>query len=108
MLPDSTSDVLRSTANFYLFRQGLIQTDLATTINDTSTHVGQTVFVPTETAFKKLGRKVNRFLFGPGGNEYLKALLAYHVIANQTLFSNVLYQEKGQGEIPLKDGSEVS
>lgn len=94
MLPDSAADVLRYTADFGVFRRGLIETGLATIVNDTSTHLGQTLFVPSNAAFKKLGRKANKFLFGPGGREYLKALLGYHIVANQTMFSDVLFPLK--------------
>lgn len=89
MLPDSAADVLRYTPSLGIFRQGLIQTGLAEVVNDTSTHIGQTLFVPSNAAFHQLGPKVNAFLFGPGGSEYLKALLAYHIVANETLFSDV-------------------
>lgn len=108
-LPDSTTDILRNNPEYGTFRQALTQTvDLAVLINDTSTHVGQTVFAPTNTAFKKLGRKVNRFFFGPGGEGYLKALMAYHIIANRTLFSDVYFQEKGKGQVMLNAESNVS
>ncbi|OOQ87499.1 Fasciclin domain family protein [Penicillium brasilianum] len=94
MLPDSAADVLRYTPSLGIFRQGLIQTGLAEVVNDTSTHIGQTLFVPSNAAFNQLGRKVNSFLFGPGGSEYLKALLAYHIVANETLFSDVHFPAK--------------
>ncbi|KAJ5358439.1 uncharacterized protein N7496_010852 [Penicillium cataractarum] len=99
MLPDSAADVLRYTPSLGIFRQGLIQTGLAEVVNDTSTHIGQTLFVPSNAAFQQLGPKVNSFLFGPGGSEYLKALLAYHVVANETLFSDVHF--------PAKNGDQV-
>lgn len=99
MLPDSAADVLRYTPSLGIFRQGLIQTGLAEVVNDTSTHIGQTLFVPSNAAFNQLGRKVNSFLFGPGGSEYLKALLAYHIVANETLFSDVHF--------PAKNGEQV-
>ncbi|CAG8406341.1 unnamed protein product [Penicillium salamii] len=101
MLPDSTADVLRYTATFGTFRQGLIDTGLAEVINDTSTHTAQTVFAPSDAAFRKLGRKVNAFLFGPGGRAYLKALLAYHVVSNETLFSDVHFPTKNGDHIVL-------
>ncbi|KAI1392075.1 FAS1 domain-containing protein [Hypoxylon trugodes] len=53
---------------------------------------GLTVFAPTNTAFKKLGPAVNAFLFNtPKGLHYLEALLAYHVVANETLYSDEYY-----------------
>jgi uncharacterized surface protein with fasciclin (FAS1) repeats len=99
MLPDSAADVLRYTPSLGIFRQGLIQTGLAEVVNDTSTHIGQTLFVPSNAAFNQLGPKVNSFLFGPGGSAYLKALLAYHIVANETLFSDVHF--------PAKNGEQV-
>lgn len=60
-------------------------------INDTSAHVGGTVFAPSNFAFQKLGPKINGFLFSSYGQKYLKALLEYHVVANQTLYSDAYY-----------------
>ncbi|KAK9859256.1 hypothetical protein MYU51_016419 [Penicillium brevicompactum] len=101
MLPDSTADVLRSTPAFGTFRQGLIHTGLAEIINDTSTHTAQTVFAPSDVAFRKLGPKVNAFLFGPGGRAYLKALLAYHIVSNETLFSDVHFPTNNGKQVVL-------
>lgn len=108
MLPESTSDLLREDPDFSTFRKGLIQTDVAVAVNDTSSHVGQTVFAPSNTAFKKLGSKVIKFLFSPYGKQYLKALLQYHVVANRTVFTDIYFQANGQGQIPLTEGSTVS
>jgi uncharacterized surface protein with fasciclin (FAS1) repeats len=108
-LPESTTHILRSHDQFATFRQALTKTvDLAVIVNDTSTHVGQTIFAPTEAAFAKLGRKANQFFFGPGGEDYLRALLAYHIVANQTLFSDVYFQEDGRGQLPVNTDSEVN
>ena len=53
---------------------------------------GLTVFAPTNTAFKKLGPAANAFLFNSEkGLRYLKALLLYHVVANETLYSDTYY-----------------
>ncbi|KAK1138741.1 hypothetical protein N8T08_002050 [Aspergillus melleus] len=105
MLPESTSDLLRDDPDFSTLREGLILTNVAVTINDTSTHVGQTLFAPSNAAFDKLGPKTKQFLFSSGGRQYLKALLKYHVVANRTMFTDVYFQESGQGEIPLQMGS---
>jgi uncharacterized surface protein with fasciclin (FAS1) repeats len=48
-----------------------------------------------------LGQKVNAFLFGPGGRSYLKALLAYHIVANETLFSDVHFPTRNGEQIVL-------
>jgi uncharacterized surface protein with fasciclin (FAS1) repeats len=55
-----------------------------------SNHTGGTLFAPTNFAFKKLGPKINAFLFSKFGEKYLKALLEYHIVANQTLYSDAL------------------
>lgn len=61
-------------------------------MNETSSsNTGGTFFAPPNSAFKKLGPKINAFLFSPYGAKYLKALLEYHVVANQTLYSNAYY-----------------
>jgi uncharacterized surface protein with fasciclin (FAS1) repeats len=50
-----------------------------------------TFFAPPNGAFQKLGPRINAFLFSKYGQKYLKALLEYHVVANQTLYSNAYY-----------------
>ncbi|OJJ51098.1 hypothetical protein ASPZODRAFT_138219 [Penicilliopsis zonata CBS 506.65] len=102
-LPESTSHVLRSSPEFRTFCKGLTVSEVAVVVNDTSTHVGQTVFAPTNAAFKKLGHQVNRFLFGPGGEAYLKALMEYHVVANHTLFSDVYFHHTQKQQIDLTE-----
>jgi uncharacterized surface protein with fasciclin (FAS1) repeats len=71
---------------------GLGKTGLIDTLNKTSSSTtGGTFFAPPNSAFKKLGPRINAFLFSPYGAKYLKALLEYHVVANQTLYSNAYY-----------------
>jgi uncharacterized surface protein with fasciclin (FAS1) repeats len=65
---------------------GLIKTGLLEKLNS-SAHAGGTLFAPPNGAFKKLGPRINAFLFSKYGEKYLKALLEYHVVANQTLYS---------------------
>ncbi len=50
-------------------------------------------------AFKKLGPKINAFLFSKYGEKYLKALLKYHVVANETLYSDAFYKAKDSQEL---------
>ncbi|KAI1092802.1 FAS1 domain-containing protein [Rostrohypoxylon terebratum] len=60
---------------------------------------GLTVFAPTNLAFKKLGPRANAFLFNsPKGLHFLRALLAYHVVVNETLYSDAYY---GHQKAPL-------
>jgi len=69
---------------------GLTKTGLLKTLNTTQ-HAGGTFFVPTNFAFQKLGHKINAFLFSQFGEKYLLALLKYHIILNNTLYSNAFY-----------------
>jgi uncharacterized surface protein with fasciclin (FAS1) repeats len=54
---------------------------------------GGTVFAPTNNAWMKLGPEVNEFLFSRRGERYLRALLKYHVVLNETLYSDAYYEE---------------
>lgn len=87
---------------FSTLELGLGKTGLIGPINDTSNHVGGTLFAPSNFAFQKLGPKINAFLFSRYGQKYLKALLMYHVVANQTLYSDAYYkaEEVAQTGIP--------
>lgn len=85
---------------FSTLQLALIKTGLAETLAD-APHVGGTLFAPSNWAFQKLGPRANAFLFSKYGEKYLKALLQYHVVANQTLYSDAFYQksdpEDGEG-----------
>ncbi|CAG8953646.1 hypothetical protein HYFRA_00010105 [Hymenoscyphus fraxineus] len=78
---------------FSTLQLGLVKTGLAEAI-EKAHHVGGTLFAPSNFAFQKLGPKINAFLFSRYGEKYLKALLEYHVVANQTLYSDAFYKEK--------------
>ncbi|ORY67648.1 Fasciclin domain-containing protein [Pseudomassariella vexata] len=59
---------------------------------------GSTLFLPSNLAFKKLGPRANAFLFNTEkGKGYLKALLKYHVVANETLYSDAYYGKPSAG-----------
>ena len=73
---------------------GLEKTGLLKVIADNTTHEGGTLFAPSNYAFRKLGPRINAFLFSQHGEKYLKALLGYHVVANQTLYSDAFYKAK--------------
>ena len=77
---------------FSTLELGLTKTGLIEAANDTSTHVGGTLFAPSNFAFQKLGPKITGFLFSKYGQKYLKALLEYHIVANQTLYSDAYYK----------------
>jgi len=75
-----------STLNLALEKTGLFE------LLEDAPHVGGTLFAPSNWAFQKLGPRVNAFLFSSHGQKYLKALLKYHVVANQTLYSDAFYR----------------
>ena len=83
---------------FSTLELGLVKTGLYDVVNDTSTHLGGTFFAPSNFAFKKLGPKINAFLFSRFGGKYLKALLKYHVVPCQTLYSDAYYTATGSQE----------
>ncbi|KAL6239018.1 hypothetical protein BDW75DRAFT_200217 [Aspergillus navahoensis] len=83
---------------FSTFNLGLIKTRLTQYLNTTkeeSAH-GFTIFAPSNRAFDRLGLRTNAFLFSKHGTPYLRALLKYHIVPNQTLYSDVLYTSDGQ------------
>lgn len=61
------------------------------------------MFAPSNWAFKKLGPRINAFLFSNYGQKYLKALLKYHVVANQTLYSDAFYKAKSDDQTIHED-----
>lgn len=61
-------------------------------------HEGGTFFAPSNFAFKKLGPRINAFLFSKYGEKYLKALLEYHIVVNQTLYSDAFYDATSETE----------
>jgi uncharacterized surface protein with fasciclin (FAS1) repeats len=83
---------------FSTLELGLVKTGLIEPLNDTSAHVGGTLFAPSNFAFQRLGPKINGFLFSKYGEKYLKALLAYHVVANYTLYSDAFYKASSNQE----------
>jgi uncharacterized surface protein with fasciclin (FAS1) repeats len=83
---------------FSTLQLALVKTGLFNAIKD-SPHTGGTLFAPSNIAFKKLGPKINAFLFSKYGKKYLKALLKYHVVANETLYSDAFYKAKEAQEL---------
>ncbi|KAF7898573.1 hypothetical protein EAF00_005019 [Botryotinia globosa] len=82
---------------FSTLQLGLEKTGLFDTIA-ASHHIGGTLFAPSNWAFQKLGPRINAFLFSNYGQKYLKALLKYHVVANQTLYSDAFYKAKSNDQ----------
>lgn len=58
---------------------------------------GGTLFAPTNRAWARLGPRANAFLFSEPGRKYLAALVRYHVVGNETLYSDAYYREGGDG-----------
>jgi uncharacterized surface protein with fasciclin (FAS1) repeats len=62
--------------------------------------IGGTLFAPTNWAFEKLGPGANAFLFNTEkGLGYLKALLKYHIVVNETLYSDAYYGRDGGSNV---------
>ncbi|KAL2122226.1 hypothetical protein VTJ04DRAFT_2681 [Mycothermus thermophilus] len=53
---------------------------------------GATLFAPTNHAWARLGWRANAFLFSPHGKKYLEALVRYHVVLNETVYSDAYYR----------------
>ena len=88
---------------FSTLQLGLEKTGLFEAIKE-APHTGGTLFAPSNFAFKKLGPRINAFLFSKYGEKYLRALLKYHVVANQTLYSDAFYKAKdAEGEVDSED-----
>ncbi|KAE8143944.1 FAS1 domain-containing protein [Aspergillus pseudotamarii] len=99
LIPPPTTKTLLDLVptKFSTFDLALIKTNLTIPENkDKDTKKGHTIFAPSNTAFSKLGFKINAFLFSPYGQKYLLALLKYHIVPDRTLYSDVIYTEKGE------------
>lgn len=82
---------------FSTLHLALDKTDLFEKINSTDyPHKGGILFAPSNFAFKKLGPRANAFLFSKYGLKYLKALLEYHMVVNQTLYSDAFFDHTGE------------
>lgn len=97
--PNVASIVALLPGEFSTLELGLVKTGLFEKINSTDyPHEGGTVFAPSNFAFKKLGPRVNAFLFSKYGEKYLKALLEYHMVVDQTLYTDAFYDHTGKDE----------
>ncbi|KAF4843631.1 Aurofusarin biosynthesis cluster protein S [Colletotrichum siamense] len=75
---------------------------------------GVTVFAPSDEAWDKLGAEVKSFLFGGRGADYLRALVRYHIIVDEILYTDVKVDhaegtesEPGRYETLLRAGVSV-
>ncbi|KAF4928179.1 Aurofusarin biosynthesis cluster protein S [Colletotrichum viniferum] len=57
---------------------------------------GVTVFAPSDEAWDKLGADVRSFLFGEGGAGYFRALVRYHIIVDEILYTDVRVDHTGE------------
>ncbi|KAL2017062.1 hypothetical protein VTK56DRAFT_2635 [Thermocarpiscus australiensis] len=95
-------------AHFSTFALALETTGVRARLDDDERErrAGGTVFAPTNGAFARLGPRVNAFLFSERGRKYLEALVKYHVVVNQTLYSDAFYRGKGRNGDGDGDGDE--
>ena len=77
--------------DFSVLQLALRKTGLADEISD-GPFKGGTLFAPNNSAFCNLGEVLNKFLFCEDGEDYLRKLLKYHFVPNQTLYSNAFYK----------------
>jgi len=92
--PPKAVDILSALpGEFSTLDLALEKTGLLPAFNDSSSHHGGTLFAPSNFAFKKLGPKINAFLFSRFGLKYLKALVLYHVADDVTLYSDAIYND---------------
>lgn len=82
---------------FSTLELGLAKTGLLEQLNTTK-HAGGTLFAPSNNAFQRLGPRANAFLFSEHGLKYLKALLEYHVVPKNTLYSDAYYHADAESE----------
>ncbi|KAL0260539.1 hypothetical protein SLS55_004228 [Diplodia seriata] len=96
--PPKAADIISLLpGEFSTLTLGLEKTGLFDVLNSTD-HAGGTFFAPSNWAFKKLGPRINAFLFSSYGEKYLKALLKYHIVPEQTLYSDAFYRPSKDDE----------
>lgn len=101
--PNAASIIDLLPGEFSTLQLALTKTGVWDKINSTDyPHEGGTLFTPSNFAFKKLGARANAFLFSKYGQKYLEALLLYHIVLNQTLYTDAFYDHTS------KDKTEVT
>ncbi|KAI4764331.1 Fasciclin-domain-containing protein [Aureobasidium sp. EXF-3400] len=86
-------------SEFSTFELALGKTGLLDAYNSTD-HPSGTLFAPSNFAFQKLGPKINGFLFSEYGRKYLKALILYHTVPDNVLYSDAFIKAEGLDGIP--------
>ncbi|KAJ6120802.1 hypothetical protein N7523_005082 [Penicillium sp. IBT 18751x] len=103
--PPNTSAIIELLpAHFSTFAHGLERTKL-TKYFWMDNRAGGTTFAPTNAAFERLGPLANAFLFSPQGEQCLRSLLQYHIVLNQTMYSDALYAKGNVLEFGGNDSS---
>lgn len=99
--PPKAVDILSALpGEFSTLDLAISKTGLYDAFNDTSSHSGGTIFAPSNFAFKRLGPRINAFLFSRFGLKYLKALILYHTADNITLYSDAIYKIDAEATPP--------
>ncbi|KAK4145748.1 fasciclin domain protein [Dichotomopilus funicola] len=109
--PPSQTDIIRLLpSQFSTLGLALESTGLGEELASLPRSGGGTFFAPTNAAWNKLGPRANAFLFSERGRGYLKALVKYHVVVNETLYSDAFYRgdggKHGEGEDENEGGSD--
>ncbi|KAL2180958.1 Fasciclin domain-containing protein [Thermothelomyces heterothallicus CBS 202.75] len=102
--PSQTTIVRLLPGQFSTLALALETTGLGGELDGLERRGGGTLFTPTNRAWAALGPRLNAFLFSEPGREYLRALLRYHVVVNETLYSDAYY--RGGGEHHGDDGDD--
>ncbi|KAL2132029.1 hypothetical protein VTI74DRAFT_4288 [Chaetomium olivicolor] len=95
--PSQTSLVRLLPSHFSTLALALETTGLGDDLEALPRSGGGTFFAPTNRAWERLGPRANAFLFSERGRRYLKALVSYHVVVNETVYSDAYYRG-GDGE----------
>jgi hypothetical protein len=100
-LPNSTAHAIRTRPQLSTLQRALRRTEMAERLYDTNAHISQTIFAPTNAAFERVGKTAKRFLFSRAGRPYLDAILRFHVVENQTMFSDMYWPHGGAALVDL-------
>jgi uncharacterized surface protein with fasciclin (FAS1) repeats len=95
--PSQTALVRLLPGQFSTLALALETTGLGAELDKIPRSGGGTLFAPTNRAWARLGPRVNAFLFSERGKKYLRALVKYHVVVNETLYSDEFYRGNGGG-----------
>lgn len=92
--PPTLEDILSSRGDLSCMAEALHQADESII----STTVAQTIFAPSDKAFKDLGEDVYQFLFRTEqGRPYLNALLKFYILPTVTVFSCFIFPKNDTG-----------